>query len=100
MKNKKKGVRQQHSKEFKIEAVRLAEGRSVAEVARSLGINDKQLYRWRQMFAAEGSGAFRGAGKRTALEEENYQLRLENQRLKLEQEILKKAAAYFAKHLG
>ena len=100
MKNKKKGVRQQHSKEFKLEAVLLAEGRSVAEVARSLGISDKQIYRWRRSLAMEGADAFRGAGKRTALEEENYRLRVENQRLKLEQEILKKAAAYFAKHLG
>jgi transposase len=100
MKNKNKGVRQQYSKEFKLEAVRLAEGRSVVEVARSLGITDKQLYRWRGSLAAEGPEAFRGAGKRTALEEENYRLRLENQRLRLEQEILKKAAAYFAKHLA
>ena len=92
MKTKEKAVRNHHSREFKLEAVRLAEGRSVAEVARSLGITDKQLYRWRRALSIEGAEAFRGCGKRTALEEENYQLRLENQRLKMEQEILKKAA--------
>ena len=100
MKDKNQEVRKHHSKEFKLEAVSLAEGRSVAEVARSLGISDKQIYRWRRRLAAEGADAFRGCGKRTALEEENYRLKLENQRLKLEQEILKKAAAYFAKHLA
>ena len=87
------------SREFKLEAVRMCEGRSTAEVARSLGINGNVLYRWRQAMEGEGADAFRGNGNRTSLEEENRRLKQENQQLRLEAEILKKAAAYFAKHI-
>ena len=97
MRNKEK--RQKYTKEFKLEAVRMCAGRSIAEVARSHGITDKQLYRWRQTLSSEGDDAFRGQGKRTALEEENWQLKQRVRQLELEQEILKKAAAYFAKNL-
>ena len=83
--------------EFKAEAVRLAEQRGVSAAASALGIAENLLYRWRQKLEEEGTDAFRGRGNRTALEEENRQLRLENRRLREETEILKKAAAYFAK---
>jgi len=46
----------------------------------------------------DGADAFRGRGKRAALEAEISRLKKENQDLRLEQEILKKAAAYFAKN--
>ena len=94
-----KNTRKTFSKEFKLEAVRMCEDRPVAEVARSLGIHDNSIYRWRQELSEDGPDAFRGNGNRTALEEENRRLRHENQQLKLEAEILKKASAYFAKHL-
>lgn len=83
--------------EFKVEAVRLAEQRGVGAAAVALGVSENVLYRWRQKLEDEGTDAFRGQGNRTVLEEENRQLRLENRRLREETEILKKAAAYFAK---
>lgn len=94
-----KNTRKTFSKEFKLEAVRMCEDRPVAEVARSLGVHDNSIYRWRQELSEDWPDAFRGNGNRTALEEENRRLRHENQQLKLEAEILKKASAYFAKHL-
>lgn len=83
--------------EFKVEAVRLAEQRGVTAAATALGVAENLLYRWRQKLGEGGADAFRGQGNRTALEEENRRLRLEIRRLREETEILKKAAAYFAK---
>lgn len=93
--------RRTYTKEYKTAAVELVlkGGRSVAEAARSLGIHENLLRSWAKLLEAEGGDAFRGQGNRTALEEENRRLRLEVQRLKMEQEFLKKASAYFAKHL-
>ena len=94
----KRAPRRKFSKEFKMEAIRLCETRSMTEVAESLGITASLLYRWRQSANGEGSEAFRGNGNRTALEQELYRLRKENADLREEKEILKKAAAYFAKY--
>jgi transposase len=91
-------ARRTYSKEYRIEAVRLAEQRGAKAAADSLGIDISLLYIWKKKLATEGADAFRGNGNRTALEEENRQLRLENRRLREEAEILKKASAYFAKH--
>jgi transposase len=91
--------RRKLSKEFKLEAVRMCEGRPVEEVARSLGVHGNSIYRWRQELKQEGPEAFRGNGNRTTLEEENRQLRHRVQQLEMETEILKKASAYFAKNL-
>lgn len=92
-----KKERRVFTKEFKMEAVWLAGQRGIAAAAKALDVGENLLYRWRQKLEEEGPEAFRGQGNRTALEEENRQLRLENRRLKEETEILKKAAAYFAK---
>ena len=90
--------RRKFSREFKLEAVRLAEQRGVRAAAESLGVDLSTLYQWKKQLASEGAEAFRGNGNRTGLEEENRQLRLEVRRLREEADILKKAAAYFAKH--
>lgn len=90
--------RRKFSSEFKREAVRMLETAPAGEVAARLGIRSDMLYHWQRDLGAEGKEAFRGNGKRTSLEEEVRALRAENARLKEEQEILKKAAAYFAKH--
>jgi len=95
-----KKQRKQFSKEFKAEAIRLLEGRSVRDVATSLGLWPNQLRRWKHELEQEGSDAFRGNGKRTALEEENWQLKRRIRQLEEEKEILKKASAYFARHLA
>jgi transposase len=91
--------RRKFSKEYKLEAVRLAEQRGARAASESLGIDMSLLYNWKKALESEGAEAFRGNGNRTALEEENRQLRLEVRRLREEAEILKKASAYFAKHL-
>src|SRR4051812_3178087 len=91
--------RRNYTREFKVEAVRriAAEGRSLAEVARELGLGESLPRSWKQALAAEGEHAFPGKGNPPALEEELRRLRVENQRLRMEREILKKATAFFAK---
>ena len=90
--------RRKFSKEFKVEAVRLSEQRGARAASESLGIDISLIYHWKKALESEGSEAFRGNGNRTALEEENRQLRHEVRRLREEAEILKKASAYFAKN--
>lgn len=90
--------RRKFTREFKVEAVRLSEQRGAGATAESLGIDLSLIYRWQKQLGQQGPEAFRGNGNRTGLEEENRQLRLENRRLREEADILKKAAAYFAKH--
>ena len=93
--------RKRFSREFKEEAVRLLQegGRTYREVAQSLGIDHRMLYRWEKQLQKEGPDAFRGEGNRTSAEAELHMLREEVRRLKEEQEILKKAAAFFARNL-
>jgi transposase len=86
--------RREFSWEFKREAVRLLKqgDLSQAQVARDLGINPTLLGRWRAVLAREEHGAGNGVDL-----EELRRLRRENARLREERDILKKAAAYFAK---
>ena len=88
-----------HSREFKLEAVRLLEeeGRSVKVVAEQLEIHPAMLYRWRKEFFTEQEDAFPGRGHVSGTEEELRRLRKENARLREEREILKKAITFFAK---
>jgi transposase len=78
----------------------LVGGRGLREVARSLEISPKTLQNWvdkgRKGQALLKRGAAAGP---TLLEAEVSRLRHENARLRVEKEILKKAAAYFAKEL-
>ena len=91
--------RRNYTREFKIEAVRriVAEGKSLAEIARELGLGESLLRSWKTALAAEGEQAFPGKGHLPAVEEELRRLRAENQRLRMEREILKKATAFFAR---
>lgn len=95
---KERRDRRKFSKEFKAEAVSMSAKRSLSEVAESLDIDVSLLSRWRRETEQEGADAFRGNGNRTALEEELRRLRKENADLREEKDILKKAAAYFAKY--
>jgi transposase len=94
--------RGRYPREFKLEAVRLLnEGdKPAAEVARELGIKRTLLYRWRDQLSKRGDKAFRGSG-RPKLEDmsELSRLRQELRDVKVERDILKKAAAYFARDL-
>lgn len=92
--------RNQYDKVFKLEAVRLIveEGRSVASVARDLGVNANSLHHWKKHFASDGTDAFPGHGKLKPVDEELRRLKRELQIVTQERDILKKAIAFFAKH--
>ena len=91
-----------YPKEFKLEAIRLLnEGeKPVAEIARELGVKRTLLYRWRDEVKKKSDKAFKGPGRPKSDEmSELSRLRQENKNLREERDILKKAAAYFAKDL-
>lgn len=92
-------VRRIYTREFKLEAVKLVteKGYSVAEAARSLGLHENLIRSWKQTFQQQGQQAFPAPGKLSPFEEENRRLRAENKRLQAERDILKKAAAFFAR---
>ncbi len=94
--------RQRFTKEFKLEAVRLwkSSGRPAAAVARELGLRRNHLYKWQTELEGHKEAAFPGSGNRPASENELQRLRRENARLREERDILKKAAAYFARESG
>jgi transposase len=88
----------QYSREFKVEAIRLAEvgDKTASQVARELGIRVNQIWKWKQQLELEaraGAPAKRGR----PVDDEVAKLRRENARLREENEILKKAAIYFAR---
>ena len=88
----------QYSREFKLEAIRLAEvgDKTASQVARELGIRVNQLWKWKQQLEAEAPAS--GPAKRgRPANGEVAQLRRENARLQEERDILKKAMAFFAK---
>lgn len=84
-----------YTNEFKLEAVRLAEGDGVsaAEVARNLGIHNTLLYRWVAQFGKKPDGTQVTPDEH----EELIRLRREIKVLQEEREILKKATAFFAR---
>ncbi|GHO86985.1 transposase [Dictyobacter formicarum] len=77
------------SKEFKVEAVRLANtsGKPITEIARDLGISDSTIHNWRKQFAQHGEQAFPGSGHQTAQEEELRRLKRELEVVKQERDI-------------
>jgi len=91
--------RKQYSKQFKIDVVKLIteQGYNVSEAARSLGIHQGVLRRWKKQLISDDANAFPGNGKMSSEKEELIRLRKENKKLKMEKEILKKAAAFFPK---
>jgi transposase len=92
--------RQQYTREFKIEAVRLVveEKRPLSQVARELGIGRNLLQRWKKEFEGAGrADAFPGHGKLSSQDEEIRRLKRELEQARQENAFLKKAAAYFAK---
>ncbi len=94
--------RKSFTREFKREAVRLLEqgSKPAAQLARELGVPRNRLYKRQAEINRAGKQAFPGSGRRPAEEDEIARLKRENEQLKEERDILKKAAAYFAKHSG
>ena len=95
---KQRQKRRRFTKEFKASAVSLVldEARSATSVANSLGIKPNSVQRWVQQ-ARVDRGHGRGDQLTSDEKRELAQLRKENRELKLDREILKKAAAFFAK---
>jgi transposase-like protein len=88
-----------YTKEFKLEAIRLADeaDKPVTDVARELGIRVNQIYKWKRQLETKQADAFPGHGKQLGEAAELTRLKREIARLKEENEILKKAATYFAR---
>jgi transposase-like protein len=93
-----KRKRRAFTKEFKAETVRLVrEGdRNIAEVARELDLTESALRLWVRQ-AEIDAGLGKPGDLTTAEREELQRLRREVKDLRIEREILKKAAAFFAK---
>jgi len=89
------------TKEFKLEAIRLLEKNEIpgTQLARELGIRRNLLYKWQTELKAKGDNAFRGPGRNAVKENKVASLEKENKKLREEVEILKKAAAYFAREI-
>lgn len=93
-------MKRRYNKEFKVKACELVvkEGVKHSLVAEKLGINVVMLYRWINEYQTFGEEAFVGSGYQKSTDAKLKRLEKENERLRAENEILKKAAAYFAKH--
>ncbi len=89
--------KQEYTPEFRELAVkRVKSGQTVGAVAKELGLIEQTLRTWVKAFDA---GKLNGPGTKQVTTEqmELSRVRAENVRLKRENEILKKAAAYFAR---
>jgi transposase len=94
--------RQRFSKAFKIEAVRLLElgQKPGTQLAMELGIRRNLLYKWQKELQGKGDNAFQGQGRKPLDQQgEVERLKAELRKVTEERDILKKAAAYFAKEL-
>src|SRR6202171_3833966 len=91
--------RRKFTREFKLEAVRLIKQRGVsyAQASKDLGVHPTQLRDWVKKLADDPQHAFPGHGQMKPEQLEIARLKREVARLKAERDILKKAAAYFAK---
>ena len=92
-------ARRRFGREFKLEAVRLVRDRgvTVAQASRDLDLHENLLRKWVKDFAADPQHAFPGHGQMKPEQLEIERLRREVTKLKAERDILKRAAAYFAR---
>lgn len=91
--------RRKFSREYKLEAVKLVRERGVgvARAARDLDVHENVLRKWVREYSSDPAQAFPGHGQMKPEQLELERLRKEVAKLKAERDILKKAAAYFAK---
>jgi transposase len=89
-----------YSEEFKGEAVKqvVERGHSVSDVSKPLGISTNSLYGW--VSASKGNNGKGVSDVTEAMRRENAKLKSDLKRVEEERDILKKAAAYFAKASG
>ncbi len=88
------------TEEFKSEAVKQIQDRGyrVSEVSKRLGVSAHSLYKWLKQ--DRGNQGRHGKDHEEELRKENLRLKNELKRVEEERDILKKAAAYFAKESG
>lgn len=88
-----------YTREFKVQACELVlkDGVKVKTVADKMSISNVMLYRWIDEYRTYGDVAFVGKGHLKPEEAKLKKLQKENEELRQQVEILKKAAAYFAK---
>jgi transposase len=91
--------RRKFTREFKLEAVKLIKERGVSYVqaSRDLDVQQSLLRNWVKAFAVDPQYSFPGHGQMKPEQAEIARLKREVTKLKAERDILKKAAAYFAK---
>ena len=91
--------RRRFSREFKLEAVRLVKDRgvAVAQAARDLAVHENVLRKWIREAKTDPQHAFPGHGQMKPEQLEIDRLRREVAKLRAERDILKKAAAFFAR---
>jgi len=91
--------RRQFTREFKLEAVRLIRDRGVlyVQASRDLSVHTSQLRDWVKKFADDPQHSFPGHGQMKPEQLEIARLKREVAKLRAERDILKKAAAYFAR---
>ena len=92
-------VKGKFAEEFKQEAVRqvIERGYSVSDVANRLGVSVQSLYKWLKVYSPNAEDRYEAELKE--VRRQNLQLQAELRRAQEERDILKKAAAYFAKNL-
>lgn len=86
------------AEEFKREAVRqvVERGYTVSDVAKRLGVSVQSLYKWVKAYSPNATDRYEAEIKE--VRRENLKLKAELRRAQDERDILKKAAAYFAKN--
>ena len=94
-------VAKQYSAEFKLEAVRRYESsdKSILSVAKELGVKPTTMQGWVNKYKKSPEAPFPGSGNLSPEDDKVRKLEKELRELREENEILKKAAAYFAKNL-
>ena len=91
--------RRKFTREFKVEAVRMTKDRgvSVAQASRDLPVHPNVLRKWAREMSVDPAQAFPGHGQMKPEQLEIERLKREVAKLKGERDILKKAAAFFAR---
>ena len=94
-----KRKRPKYTNEFREDAVKLVtvQGYSSNEAGRRLGVSQSNISRWVREYRKDQEDMANGGVTRKELEDKIRRLEKENRRLEMEREILKKAAAFFAK---
>lgn len=95
------GQRKKFDKAFKEQVVLriLAQESTVGDTANELGVHYTTVRDWVRYYKRDGAQSFPGSGNLKADDDEMRKMRKQLADLKEENEILKKAAAYFAKNL-